>query len=147
LIISLSYIGPLYHAYLGPSLKLYSFYLHSLCLGLPEHFSSLSSILICSFWHLYIFITLSNILFFLWFLVIFCHIFIYITVETLWPSIFVEIIFDLPNIYRYISFSVCCFSSCLVILSFFCRFISLTNWSNCYLLFFEHLRCCHQWIS
>ena len=62
-------------------------------------------------------------------------------------SVLIKIIFGLPNIYKCISFFIYHSYFCFVILSSFCRLVSLTNWGNCYLSFFEHFVCCHWCVS
>ena len=61
--------------------------------------------------------------------------------------VFIKIIFVLPNIYECISFFIYHSYFCFVILSSFCRLVSLTNWGNFYLSFFEHFVYCHWWVS
>ena len=57
-----------------------------------------------------IFVVFLIILFIFWPSAIFCYIFIYIAIEALWFSVFIKIVFSLPNIHRYAFSSICSYS-------------------------------------
>ena len=57
-----------------------------------------------------------------------------VAVETSWSSIFIKAISSFPNIHGCsLSFKYCS-CSCFIVMSTFCRFISLPYWGNCYVL-------------